>query len=235
MPPSHVKVWLGFSGEAVFRDRKALLFDLDGTLVDSSGDLTETLSRIFADYGLDAPQRSEVVRWVGDGAAVLLQRAFASRDRELPGDVMERFRTHHDACCLDTTRPYEGIPALLETLARDRALAVVTNKPTAFAERVVDGTGLAGWVRAVIGPERTTERKPSAQHVLSALELLGHAPGEAVMVGDGTTDLQAGRAAGAGTVGVLWGFRSREELEAEAPDALAGDVPGLATLLGAVS
>jgi phosphoglycolate phosphatase len=235
VPPSPVKVWLGTSDKPAFQNRRAVLFDLDGTLVDSSGDLTETVSRIFEDCGLDAPDRSEVVRWVGDGAAVLLERAFASRQTAPPADVMERFRTHHDACLLLTTRPYDGIPELLERLARDRELAVVTNKPTEFAERVVEGTGLARWFRAVLGPERVPERKPSGRHVLAALELLGRPPREAVMVGDGPTDLRSGRAAGAATAGVLWGYRSREELEAEEPDALAGDVAGLGALLGADS
>lgn len=149
---------------------------------------------------------------------------------------MERFRAHHDACLLATTRPYEGIPELLERLAAGgREMAVVTNKPTAFAERVVEGTGLSRWFLAVLGPERAPERKPSGHHVLAALEVLGRRPEEAVMIGDGPTDLRAGRAAGTATAGVLWGYRSREELEAEEPDALAGDVAGLRALLGADS
>ena len=228
----NVKVWLGGSGEPLFAARSALMFDLDGTLVDSSADITTTLRRMFAEEGLPEPDRSEVVRWVGDGAAVLLERAYSSRGREVPASAMERYKTHHDACCLDETRPYEGISELLKALS-DCKLAVVTNKPTAFAEKVVTGVGLRDLVQEVVGPELAPARKPSGEHCLAALRLLGAEPGDAVMVGDGTTDLVAGREAGLATVGVLWGFRERAELAAEAPDALAGDVTGLRRLLGA--
>ena len=226
-----VKVWLGDSGDPLFAERTTLLFDLDGTLVDSSADLTTTVRRLFAEEGLPEPSRSDVVRWVGDGAAVLLERAYGSRKRAVPPTAMARFKTYHDACCLDETVPYPGILELLDSL-QGRRIAVVTNKPTPFAEKVVAGLGLDRHVEVVIGPERAPERKPSPAHCLAALASLGAEPGAAVMIGDGTTDIAAGRAAGLGTVGVLWGFRSREELTAEGPDALAGDVAGLSRLLG---
>jgi len=228
---SEVKVWLEDSEDPLFAERSVVLFDLDGTLVDSSTDLTTTLRRMFAEDSLAEPQRSEVVRWVGDGAEVLLQRAYASRGERVPVGAMGRFKAHHDACCLDETVPYGGIPELLQSL-RGRHVAVVTNKPTPFAEKVVAGVGLAPWIQAVIGPERAPQQKPSPAHCLAALELFGAQPNEAVMVGDGTTDIAAGRDAGTGTIGVLWGFRNRQELEQERPDALAGDVGGLALLLG---
>ena len=221
----------GSDGAPTFLECSVVLFDLDGTLVDSSADLTTTLQRMFAEESLADPTRAEVVRWVGDGAAVLLERAYASRRRPVPADAMARFKTHHDACCLDETAPYAGIPELLESLG-DRRAAVVTNKPTAFAEKVVAGTGLDTWIQEVVGPERAPGRKPSPAHCLAALELLGALPHDAVMVGDGTTDVAAGRAAGLATIGVLWGFRSREELQAEHPDALAADVAELGRLLG---
>lgn len=231
MTDPQVQAWSRTPAADTFADRSSVLFDLDGTLVDSSVDLTTTLRRMFAEESLPEPSRSEVVRWVGDGAAVLLEKAYASRDRAVPAGAMARFKTHHDACCLDETAPYAGIPELLAALC-DRRVAVVTNKPTRFAEKVVEGVGLSAWVREVVGPERVPERKPSPTHCLAALDLLGARAADAVMVGDGTTDIAAGRDGGLGTIGVLWGFRSREELEAERPDALAGDVPGLSRLLG---
>ena len=114
-----------------------MLWDLDGTLVDSSGDITEILRRIFRDSGVAAPSRSEVVRWIGDGAVKLLERAFESRQVPFPSDALARFHAHHDACFLNSTRPYEGIPELLEELAPGRRMAVVTNKPAELARRVL--------------------------------------------------------------------------------------------------
>jgi phosphoglycolate phosphatase-like HAD superfamily hydrolase len=127
------------------------------------------------------------------------------------------------------------MPSLLCDLARaGRAVAVVTNKPTAFAASLVQALGLGGWIAAVVGPEDAPARKPSAEHVVAAARRLGRAPSEAVVVGDGTTDILAGRAAGAVTVAVLWGYRGREELVGAQPDHVVETVHDLrALLLGA--
>lgn len=221
------------SSPAPLASRRAVLFDLDGTLVDSVGDITSAVNDVLGDERLAPLADADVRRLVGDGAAVLVSRAFRAREAAEPADALARFRARYDARCLDTTRPYAGVPELLAALAsRGTRVGVVTNKPTTFAEKVVKALGLARHVGAVVGPELAAAPKPSPAHVLAALERLGAAPSEAVVVGDGSTDVRAGRASGCATVGVLWGYRSREELLACGPDHVVATVGELAALLG---
>jgi phosphoglycolate phosphatase len=227
-----VKDSLGNEIVADLQGRSALLFDLDGTLIDSSADITRALSTILVEDGLEAPSRSETVRMVGDGAAMLVRRAYDRHGRTMPADALARFKACYHACCLEQTRAYAGIPELLADLS-GRDLAVVTNKPEPFAQKVLDGLGLSRHFRAVLGPEAAGAPKPSPEHVRAALAVLGRRPDEAVVIGDGTTDVRAGRAAGAATIAVLWGYRDRATLAAEGPGALAADVAELRRLLGA--
>ena len=214
-----------------FADRPALLFDLDGTLIDSGDDLTVAVNHVLGQDDLPAVGREQVLRMLGDGAPVLVERAYSSRGAETPPDALTRFRAHYRAHCLDATGPYPGVMELLRRLAPERAMAVATNKPTAFAERIVEGLGLAPFVGAVVGPEDADAPKPSPGMLLAALERLEHAPGEAVMIGDSPSDIVAGRRAGTATVAVLWGYRGLDLLEASGPDRVAADVAELATLL----
>ncbi len=123
-----------------------------------------------------------------------------------------------------------GIVELLRRLA-GRSLAVVTNKPTDQAVRVVDDLGLSPLIPFVVGPELAERCKPAPEPLFAALERLGRQPSEAVMVGDGTTDMLAGRDAGTATVAVLWGYWTREQLAACRPDHMAETVASLAQLL----
>lgn len=211
--------------------RPALLFDLDGTLIDSGDDLTAAVNHVLGQDDLPALGREQVLRMLGDGAPVLVERAYAHHGAETPPDALTRFRAHYRAHCLDATRPYPGIVELLRRLAPERALAVATNKPTAFAERIVEGLGLGRFVGVVVGPEDAGAPKPSPGMLRAALERLGHAPDEAVMIGDSPSDVEAGRRAGAATVAVLWGYRDRDLLEAAGPDRIAATVGELAATL----
>ena len=219
-------------GDATVLARPVVLFDLDGTLVDSVPDITASVNVVLGRDDLP-PLGPDVVRQlVGDGARVLVERAYAHHGRDAPPDALDRFRADYDLRCTDETRPYDGVPELLDRLvAAGRRLAVVTNKPTDFSEKVLSALGLRDRLAAVVGPELVRRRKPSPEHVVDALARLGAQPSEAVLVGDGTTDVASARDAGAATVAVLWGYRSREQLAPERPDAFAADVAELGRLL----
>ena len=172
---------------------------------------------------------------IGDGAASLVARAFARHGREVPADGLTRYRAHYRAHCLDRTWMYPGVPELLTCLTERRprpAMAVATNKPQEFAERVVESLGLAPFFEAVVGPEVVTRKKPAPDHVLETLERLGHEPTDAVMIGDSHTDILSGKRAGAAVIAVTWGFRSREHLAELEPDHFATSVTELGELLG---
>jgi len=215
----------------MYRDRPALLFDLDGTLIDSGDDLATSLNHVLRQDSLPALPRSRVLEMLGAGASVLVARAYAQHGAEEPADALARYRAHYRRHCLDSTRPFAGIRALLRRLAPDRAIAVVTNKPLDFAEQMVAGLDLDRFVRTVAGPETANSRKPDPEMLLAALAALGHGPEEAVMIGDSPADVEAGRRAGTATVAVLWGYRHRDRLAASAPDHLAATVDQLGELL----
>ncbi len=214
----------------IFADRPALLFDLDGTLVDSGDDLTAAVNHALRLDGLPDLRREQVLQMLGDGSPVLIERAYAHHGADRPPDALERFRAHYRAHCLDATRPYPGIVEMLRRLAPERAIAVATNKPTAFARQIVAGLGLDAMVGAVVGPESAEAPKPSPGMLRAALEALGHQPSEAVMIGDSPSDVEAGRRAGTATIAVLWGYRDRELLAASGPDGLAASVDELERL-----
>lgn len=212
-------------------ERPALLFDLDGTLVDSGDDLAAAVNHALRYDGLPELRCEQVVQMLGDGASVLVERAYAHHGAERPPDALERFRAYYRAHCLDATRPYPGVMEMLRRLAPERAVAVATNKPTAFARQIVEGLGLDSVVDAVVGPESAEAPKPSPGMLRAALETLGHEPGDAVMIGDSPSDVEAGRRAGTATIAVLWGYRDRELLAASGPDRVAATVEELADML----
>ncbi len=161
----------------------------------------------------------------------MVERAYRLSGVPMPEDALSRYREHYRQHCLDATRPYPGILEMLERLAPERVIAVATNKPTAFAEQVVEGLGLGRFVQTVVGPERAGCRKPDPEFVEQTLRLLGRSAKEAVMIGDSPTDVEAGRLAGTATIAVLWGYRNREQLVASRPDAMVESVEELDQLL----
>ena len=215
----------------MFQSHTVLLFDLDGTLIDSGDDLAASLNHTLGQDGFPGLSRAQVLEILGDGAPVMVKRAYRLQGSQMPEDALSRYRAHYRQHCLDATRPYSGILEMLERLMPDWMIAVATNKPTAFAEQVVEGLGLARFVQAVVGPERAGCRKPEATFVEETLRLLGRSAKDAVMLGDSPTDIEAGRRAGTATIAVLWGYRNREQLATSRPDAMVESVAELEQLL----
>lgn len=180
-------------------------FDLDGTLIDSVGDLASAASRLTETLGGRPLARAEVVAMVGDGAALLVRRALAAAglDPETP-DALARFLAIYDQCLTETTRPYEGMTAALDALDPLVPLAVVTNKPLAPARTLLDVFGLTTRFVEVIGGDGPWPRKPDPAGLLS---LRAHARGgPMVLVGDSPVDAQTAERAGAAFVLAGYGF-----------------------------
>lgn len=212
-----------------------LLFDLDGTLVDSRRDLATALNRMLTEMNLPTVALEEVSRFVGDGARKLVERGLEtalgnSLTEETVTTGLERFKKAYGECLLDTTVAY---PDVAETLAYFQGvpLAVVTNKPFDFSVRILESLGLAGFFSVIIGGDSTPERKPSPVPVLTALEECGiETPQTAVMIGDSANDIRSGAEAGTVTCGVTYGFRDRAELEAVGAQYIIGDISELRNL-----
>jgi phosphoglycolate phosphatase len=215
---------------------RCLLFDLDGTLVDSRADLVASVNLTLAEAGR-APLAGELVAgFVGEGVSKLIERSLAASLGRAPsaaevGAGVETFRRHYRLHLLDHTRPYPGVP---ETLSRLAALpmAVVTNKPADFSLEILERLGLGRHFRAVLGGDSLPQRKPHPAPLLEAARLCGGArPAECLMIGDSRVDVAAGKAAGMWTCGFTGGFRGRRELEEAGADLLFGHFRELSRLV----
>jgi phosphoglycolate phosphatase len=218
----------------------AVLFDLDGTLLDTAGDIALALSRAFADHGHLAPPPAAVRQMIGKGAPVLVERAVAAQGLVLgaaaQATLLDGFFHHYgrlqdlDECAAE---PYPGAREALASLhAAGLPLGVVTNKYHRFATGLLRRLGLAGYLRVVVGGDTCERRKPDPMPLLHACAQLGVAPATALMVGDSRNDVEAARAAGMPVVLVPYGYT-----EGQDPRLLPCDhmVDSLADLQGLIA
>jgi phosphoglycolate phosphatase len=195
----------------------AVVFDLDGTLVDSRRDLATAVNGLRASYGLPALPLSAVMGMVGEGARLLVARALgveAAIALDGPDGALSRFYARYDEVLLATTRPYPGIPELLAALAPRLPLAVLSNKPGGFTRRVLAGLGLAGAFAAVVGGDGPYPRKPDPAGLRALAAGFGAPPERVVLVGDSAIDAETAARAGAPFALVAWGLPAPAEREA---------------------
>jgi phosphoglycolate phosphatase len=185
-----------------------IVFDLDGTLVDSRRDIADAANRLLRDCGADPLPDDRIGRMVGDGAATLVARAFAASGVEPPPDALERFLSIYDRGLLNHTRAYEGIPDVLEALAPRAALAVLTNKPMAATRRVLEGLGLARFfhVDAVVAGDGPFPRKPDPSGLRHLVARAGIAHDDTLLVGDSIIDWRTARQAASAICLARYGF-----------------------------
>ncbi len=211
------------------------LFDLDGTLVDSSADLTASVGFALTSLGLPALPVTRVMLHVGDGVTALVQRCLnevsGAADPVAEARAVAAFQSHYAKHATVHTRPYPGMRAILAAAGATR-VALVSNKPEAFCRQILRDLDLDAFFSVVIGGDTTPEKKPHAEPVLTALHRLGATAKTSVMIGDGPADLAAGRAAGVPVVGVAWGYTRYSELLEMKPDRIVLSAPELASALG---
>jgi len=193
----------------------AVLFDLDGTLLDTLDDLADSTNLALRRLGLPEQPVEAYKQFIGDGIDNLVRRAVPAsrRDSATLAECVNLTREHYAARWAEKTRPYDGIPALLDALTtRGIRMAVFSNKPDEFTQLCVARL-LAGWRFAVVlGAGPTLPKKPDPAGARLIAERLQLEPAEIVYVGDTATDMQTAVAAGMFPAGALWGFRTAEEL-----------------------
>ncbi len=184
------------------------VFDLDGTLIDSRRDLANAVNALLVQCGAAALPEARIGRMVGDGAATLVARAFDASALERPPDALARFLAIYEAHLLDHTRPYPGIPGVLDALGARASLAVLTNKPLASTRQILAGLDLARHFAddAVIGGDGPLPRKPDPAGLRHLVARAGVTPESALLVGDSVIDWRTARAAATHMCLVRYGF-----------------------------
>ena len=191
---------------------KLVIFDLDGTLVNSIKDITNSLNYATEPFSLAPKTVEEVAALVGEGITRVIERVLGEERLQYRDEVVNRFLDFYSEHIVDNTFPYPGVKETLEGLNGYKK-AVISNKREAFSIKVLKALDLLKFFDLVIGSDSTSEKKPSPIPVLHALSTFGLNTNDAVMVGDSNLDIAAGKAAGVKTIGVTYGYRERKYLK----------------------
>lgn len=209
-----------------FEGVRVLIFDLDGTLIDSKLDLALSIDAMLEHIGRAALAQETIYSFVGNGALVLVRRSLGEGASDADAERgLAYFLSYYRAHMLDNTVAYPGVREGL-ALMKSQAMAVLTNKPVRFSKAILDGLGLATYFRFVYGGNSFERKKPDPMGVEILLRDLSAAPREAMMVGDSEVDVRTARNAGIGACGVSYGLGA-EGLAAAPPDLMVDSLADL--------
>ncbi|MEE8574751.1 MAG: HAD-IA family hydrolase [Thermodesulfobacteriota bacterium] len=194
-------------------EKELLLFDLDGTLIDSSEDIAWVANQTLSDMDYAERDHEEIKSYIGWGISMLLMRLMPDlSDDELEtarGRFLDYYATHFTV----DTAPYDGVMETLDHFkAMGKEMGVVTNKPVSLSKAILSELYMAGYFKLVLGGDSLEERKPHPAQLLYAMDELCFTPEETVYVGDCSVDYEAGKRAEVTTIGATYGFRGKEEL-----------------------
>jgi phosphoglycolate phosphatase len=216
---------------AGFSSGKALLvFDLDGTLLDTMHDIQAAVNVALSKQGKQALPLEAVTQMVGNGVSVLARKALAGTGDEAA--FLQDYHAYYRAHLYDKTVPYPGIPALIDRLSKQGyKLAVLSNKPQAETERLIEAFFPQGLFAMVWGQTEERPKKPDPKAPLALAKLLSFSPESCVMIGDSDVDMQTAKAAGFFPLGVTWGYQSKETLQTAGAKILVNSENELANVL----
>lgn len=203
---------------------KSVIFDLDGTLVDTITDLGNAVDKIMLHYGIVSSYTADDYKqMVGDGAKVLMERALKGVDLDAENDnVAKMFKDIYGKTLFNNSKPYDGIMEVVKTLKeKGFKLAVVSNKPDVNAQQMVNHFFSVGTFDIISGQQDGVPTKPHPAQVEKALSAMGSTNDETVFVGDSNTDIKTAKNAKMTSIGVNWGFRGEEELLKEGANFIA--------------
>ncbi len=215
----------------ILSPKKLIIFDLDGTLIDSVPDLAAAVNHMLTELGYRAYDEHLIRLWVGNGAQTLVKRALSgsvSIDETIDEthfmQALNIFLTHYSKNLALHTKAYENVVTTLQQLQkRGYRLAIVTNKPVEFVSPILEALSLQQYFEYFIGGDSLPERKPHPMPLLHVCEKLGTTVDEAVMIGDSKNDLLAANAAHMQSIGVTYGYNYDEEISVYDPDIIVDD------------
>jgi len=190
---------------------KLIIFDLDGTLVDTSIDITNALNYALKPYGLKDLTVDDTVKMVGEGITRLIEKLLGDKKFQARDDVIKKFLDYYSEHLIDYSNVYPHVRETIEKLNGYKK-AVISNKREYLSTELLGKLDLLKYFNLVIGSDTTSEKKPSAIPVIHAVTKLGVGPQESIMVGDSNYDIEAGKKAGVKTVAVTYGYRERQYL-----------------------
>ncbi|MBE7060524.1 MAG: HAD family hydrolase [Ruminococcaceae bacterium] len=206
---------------------KACIFDMDGTTVNTINSIAHFANKALNKYGLPSIETERYKLLVGNGAVTLVKRMIAETggSAEQFEKVLNEYNTTYDNDFMYLTKPYEGITGLLESLKKSGIkTAIVSNKPDSTAKKVSDKLFGEKLIDVCFGAREGVPLKPDPAAVFEVMEILGVAPQECLYIGDTAVDMTTGKNAGIFTIGVLWGFRDRKEIESAGADMVTDNV-----------
>jgi phosphoglycolate phosphatase len=209
---------------------KLLIFDLDGTLIDSVPDLTYALNKTFNELGIGSVTEEEVRNYLGNGAKTLIKRALKNvNDERMFEKTLKIFKTNYKNSLCVKTSLYPGVKETLEKLPDKKA--IVTNKPYEFVGEILKTLGIDRYFEMYIGGESLPEKKPSSMPLLYVCEKMGFKPENAVMIGDSKNDIIAAKKAGIKSVAVNYGYNYGEDVSVYKPDIIINKFTELTEVL----
>ncbi len=219
--------------------RPTIVFDLDGTLVDTAPDLSDSLNHCLASCGLDVVREADIRRYAGLGARVMLERAFEAQGRldalteQTIKTLLDRFIDHYRDNIPGRSRPFEGAEAAMGRFAEQGwALAICTNKFEGLAVPLLEGLGLRAHFATIAGSDTFAFRKPDPRHLLETIAAASGDPRRSLLIGDSRTDIATARAAGVPVVAVSFGY-SEVPIADLGPDRIIDHFDELTTALAA--
>ena len=209
---------------------KLLIFDLDGTLIDSVPDLTYALNKTFNEFGIESVTEEEVRNYLGNGAKTLIKRALKNvNDKRMFEKTLKIFKANYKNSLCVKTSLYPWVKETLEKLPDKKA--IVTNKPYEFVGEILKTLGIDRYFEMYIGGESLPEKKPSSTPLLYVCEKMGFKPENAVMIGDSKNDIIAAKKAGIKSVAVNYGYNYGEDVSVYKPDIIINKFTELTEVL----
>ncbi|MBI1824494.1 MAG: HAD-IA family hydrolase [Nitrospirae bacterium] len=200
-----------------------LIFDLDGTLLDTKGDLALAVNLCLKELGFPEREVETIYSYIGDGVRKLLGKAIGIESGPEFENAIQVFRRHYLNHLVDSTTFYPGVEEVLKYYEQKHR-AVVTNKPADYTSRIMDGLKIRDYFTLIVGSLPETRLKPDPQMLLEVIEDLEVAPERTLMIGDGVNDIQAARSAGASSCAVGYGLTQPDRLKAAQPDYYCDDI-----------
>lgn len=212
--------------------RRLIAFDLDGTLIDSSRDLANSVNELLHELGAAALPVDHVMKMIGEGAKMLIRRSLAAAGIPEDPEAIARFLEIYDRRLLEHTQPYDGIIGVVRTAREHARLAILTNKPTAPTEKILAGLGIRDLFDDVIGSDGQFPRKPNPAALQALMDRAGAPPPRTLLIGDSKIDYETARNADARCCLVAYGFTDCAQHPAAFPDAwVARDSSSLADVI----